>query len=51
MINSLANHGYIPRDGRNVHTGELVLALKNVGLSHTLSAVFAFLVAEKSQPS
>jgi len=54
LVNSLANHGYIPRDGRNVHAGELVTALKKVGLSHALSAVFAdpiFLVAEKSQPS
>ncbi|KAK3381786.1 Chloroperoxidase [Podospora didyma] len=41
MINTLANHGYLPRDGRNVTAGELVSAMHNVaGLSWPLATVF-----------
>ena len=41
LINCLANHGYIPRDGRDVHAGELTRAMGEVGLSAGLGAVFA----------
>ena len=41
LINCLANNGYIPRDGRNIHAVELVAAMSEVGLSFPLRAVFA----------
>ncbi|KAF7560120.1 heme-thiolate peroxidase [Stylonectria norvegica] len=41
LINSLANHGYIPRDGRNVRASELTAAMNEVGLSSALGAVFS----------
>lgn len=41
LVNSLANHGYIPRDGREVHAAELQSALSAVGLSMPLRAFFA----------
>ena len=42
LVNCLANHGYIARDGRNVHANELQAALNQVGLSTALRAVFAY---------
>ncbi len=36
MVNSLANHGLYPRDGRNVHAGELAAAMSEVGISTVL---------------
>lgn len=41
MINTLANHGYLPRDGRNVRVEDFTSALANVGVAPTLAAVFA----------
>ncbi|CAF9921294.1 MAG: hypothetical protein GOMPHAMPRED_002283 [Gomphillus americanus] len=41
LINCLANHGYIARDGRNVHSKELLAAMNEIGLSSGLGAVFA----------
>ena len=41
LINCLANHGYIPRDGRNVRVHELTAALNEIGLSATLGSVFS----------
>ena len=41
LINCLANHGYIARDGKNVHVKELVAAMNEIGLSTGLGAVFA----------
>jgi hypothetical protein len=41
MINCLANHGYIPRDGRNVRIGCLKGALKEAGASTVLAAAFS----------
>jgi len=41
LVNCLANHGYISRDGRNVRAAELTAAMKEVGLSRALGAVFA----------
>lgn len=36
IINALANHGYIPRDGRNVRAAEMKAAMKHLGVSITL---------------
>jgi len=41
MVNSLANHGYIARDGRNIHVDELQAALNLVGVSAAVRAVFS----------
>jgi len=41
MINALANHGYIARDGRDVTSDELLAAMKTVGLSHVLGTAFS----------
>lgn len=42
MINALANHGYIPRDGRSVRQAELRSALTDqVGVSAILATAFA----------
>ncbi|CAD6569528.1 MAG: hypothetical protein ASARMPREDX12_002707 [Alectoria sarmentosa] len=36
IINSLANHGYVSRDGRNVRAAEMKAAMKEIGVSITL---------------
>src|ERR1700744_127014 len=41
LINSLANHGYINRDGRNIHASQLNAAMNEIGLSRALGTVFA----------
>ncbi len=41
LINCLANHGYINRDGRNVQASQLNAAMNEVGLSTALGTVFA----------
>ncbi|KAH7146442.1 hypothetical protein EDB81DRAFT_934389 [Dactylonectria macrodidyma] len=41
MINCLANHGYLPRDGRNVHVSDFTSALNEVGLSFALGALLS----------
>ncbi|CAP72570.1 uncharacterized protein PODANS_2_10 [Podospora anserina S mat+] len=41
LLNALANHGYLPRDGRSFHQAELSAALKKVGLSPTLRLVLS----------
>jgi hypothetical protein len=41
LINSLANHGYISRDGRNIPAHELNAAMNVVGLSTALGSVFS----------
>lgn len=42
MLNALANHGYIPRSGRDVSSRELVGALVSVGgLTPAVAALFA----------
>lgn len=33
MLNTLANHGYLPRDGRNARAADFELAMKQLGLS------------------
>lgn len=43
FVNSLANHGYIARDGRNIHADELYAGVKSAaGISTGLSSLFAF---------
>lgn len=41
LINSLANHGYIPHTGREIHLFELQSALDKAGLSPSLNSVFS----------
>lgn len=41
LINSLANHGYINRDGRNIPASQLNAAMNEIGLSRTLGSFFA----------
>ncbi|KAL9044221.1 MAG: hypothetical protein Q9214_002628 [Letrouitia sp. 1 TL-2023] len=41
-VNCLANHGYIPRSGRNVHAGQLHSAMDEFGLSSVLASIFAY---------
>ncbi|KAF4969736.1 hypothetical protein FSARC_3079 [Fusarium sarcochroum] len=41
LINCLANHGYLPRDGRNVRLEEVLAGMDRVGLSKALGAAFA----------
>lgn len=50
MINSLANHGHIARDGRSIPFSELYAALRQVGLGRALGAVFAFNLYFESHP-
>jgi hypothetical protein len=41
LINSLANHGYIARDGQNIPASDLNAAMNEIGLSTALGAVFS----------
>lgn len=38
MLNCLANHGYLPRDGRRLHAKDFIQAMTEVGVSTTLAA-------------
>lgn len=40
MINSLANHGYLPRNGQNVLASEMKAAMTEAGISKVLGAIF-----------
>ncbi|KAF5706571.1 chloroperoxidase [Fusarium globosum] len=51
MINSLANHGYLPRDGRNVRVEEVLAGMDAVGLSKPLAAAFANPIFQERAPS
>lgn len=42
MVNCLANHGYIPRDGRSVRADELYAAVKQTGVSAGVAAAFSY---------
>lgn len=44
MINCLANHGYIPRDGRNIHAHELYAAVKQAGVASDLAATLSYTI-------
>ncbi|KAJ0165003.1 hypothetical protein CTA2_12652 [Colletotrichum tanaceti] len=41
VVNALANHGYIERDGRNIYMADLTVAMLQVGMSPLLGSVFA----------
>lgn len=41
MINALANHGYLPHDGRNISAADFSSAMSLVGLSPFLGALFS----------
>ncbi|KAI1329874.1 Chloroperoxidase [Xylariaceae sp. FL0255] len=36
VVNTLANHGYLPRDGRNARVGDFTAAMNQLGLSYAL---------------
>lgn len=40
MINSLANHGYLPRNGRNVLAQDMKAAVAEAGISKALGTIF-----------
>ena len=40
MINSLANHGYLPRNGQNVLAHEMKAAMDEAGISRSLGTIF-----------
>lgn len=42
VVNCLANHGYIPRDGKNVRAAEFYSALSTIGMSRTLRAALSY---------
>ncbi|MCJ1460305.1 hypothetical protein MMC28_010684 [Mycoblastus sanguinarius] len=42
IINALANHGYIPRDGRNVTSHEVYAAMAEVGVSSTIRTTLTY---------
>ena len=51
LINSLANHGYLPRDGRNVRVEEVLAGMDAIGLSKPLGAAFANPIFQERAPS
>ncbi|KAI8587776.1 Chloroperoxidase [Geranomyces variabilis] len=42
MLNSLANHGVISRDGKNIKPSEYLAAVKSVGLATDVGSLFAY---------
>ena len=42
LINALANHGYLPRDGRNVVASDLMSGMKEAGISYAFRAILAY---------
>jgi hypothetical protein len=42
LLNAMANHGYLPRDGRNIHPAELKKAMDLTGLSNLMGATLAY---------
>ncbi|KAL8966248.1 MAG: hypothetical protein Q9183_003456, partial [Haloplaca sp. 2 TL-2023] len=40
-INALANHGYLPRDGRNAHASEVMNGMNEYGLGSFLNYMFS----------
>lgn len=55
LVNSLANHGIIPRDGRNILADELAAGARGVGLSTVIAALLSYPIFneryEEPQPS
>lgn len=50
MVNCLANHGYIARDGRDIHSDELYAAVRGVGLAMDLAALFTYSIFNEHHP-
>lgn len=50
MVNCLANHGYLPRDGRGVRAAELYAAVRQAGVSAGLAAAFSYPVYGEHRP-
>lgn len=50
LVNCLANHGYISRDGRNVLPDDLYNGLRAVGISRGLGAAFAYPIFLERDP-
>lgn len=50
MQNALANHGYLPRDGRNVHYDQVMRGLDQYGLSSLLKWIFTYPVLLEYYP-
>ncbi|MCJ1250555.1 hypothetical protein MMC30_007783 [Trapelia coarctata] len=42
IVNALANHGYIPRDGRNVSYDEIKAAMSQLGVASTVRATLTY---------
>lgn len=42
MVNCLANHGYLPRNGRHIHSQDFMAALSEVGISTGIRAAFSY---------
>lgn len=42
IVNSLANHGYIARDGRNIRASEMKAAMHELGISGTISTTLTY---------
>ncbi|KXJ89871.1 putative peroxidase [Microdochium bolleyi] len=42
VVNALANHGFLKRDGKNIYKEELNAAMSHVGMSNLLGSVFAY---------
>lgn len=51
MINCLANHGFLPRDGRNINAQELYEAISAVGLGFVVASGFVTLVFQEHPPA
>ncbi|KAM7223997.1 Chloroperoxidase [Rhypophila decipiens] len=41
VVNALANHGYLKRDGRKIYAEELNASMRHIGMSPLLGSVFA----------
>lgn len=50
MVNCLANHGYIARDGRDIHSNELYAAVREVGVGPGLGAALAYTIFFEHHP-
>lgn len=54
VVNSLANHGYISRDGRSIRASEMKSAIHELGISSTISTTLtygAYLVHHENPPT
>ena len=49
-INALANHGYLPRDGRNVRAPEVLNGMDQLGIGNVLAAAFSHPIFFEQQP-